>query len=427
MLLVEVNIFMKKIWKSYKNTILLLLSLVVGAIVGLIFQEEASVLEPLGTLFMNMMFVLIIPLIFLTITTSIANIENPKRVGKLIKTTLCVFVGTSLVAVLIGIVTTYSIPLVDTSNGSAILTTLGQNEETPTESFNLLSRTVSAISVSDFTHLLSKENILALVIFSLFLGIAMNKLGKEAKPFLDVLQSANKVILKLVDYAFYYAPIGLGCYFAALIGTFGSVLVTSYVKTFVIYTLVALLFYFLIYSVYAYLAGGKKGIKVFWKHIVPVSATALSTCSSAASIPMNIKCAKNIGVRDDIAETVIPLGTSFHKDGSILGSVFKIMFLVYLFQMDVFTLEGLSKVLVVSLLANLLVTAVPVGGGTISEMVILSMMGFPVATLPILTIIATIIDAPATLLNVVGDTSSSMLVARKLDGKQWMQTDKNLL
>lgn len=427
MLLVEVNIFMKKIWKSYKNTILLLLSLVVGAIVGLIFQEEASVLEPLGTLFMNMMFVLIIPLIFLTITTSIANIENPKRVGKLIKTTLCVFVGTSLVAVLIGIVTTYSIPLVDTSNGSAILTTLGQNEETPTESFNLLSRTVSAISVSDFTHLLSKENILALVIFSLFLGIAMNKLGKEAKPFLDVLQSANKVILKLVDYAFYYAPIGLGCYFAALIGTFGSMLVTSYVKTFVIYTLVALLFYFLIYSFYAYLAGGKKGIKVFWKNIVPVSATALSTCSSAASIPMNIKCTKNIGVRDDIAETVIPLGTSFHKDGSILGSVFKIMFLVYLFQMDIFTLGGFFKVLVVSLLANLLVTAVPVGGGTISEMVILSMMGFPVATLPILTIIATIIDAPATLLNVVGDTSSSMLVARKLDGKQWMQTDKNLL
>ena len=98
------------------------------------------------------------------------------------------------------------------------------------------------------------------------------------------------------------------------------------------------------------------------------------------------------------------------------------MFLVYLFHFDVFSISGIFKVLAVSLIANLLVAAVPVGGGTISEMVIISMMGFPMASLPILTIIATIIDAPATLLNVVGDASSSMLVARKMEGKNWLQT-----
>lgn len=411
---------MKKIWKSYKTTILLLLSLVIGALVGIIFKEKASVLEPFGILFMNMMFVLIVPLIFLTITTSIAKVDTPKRVGKLVKNTFLVFVITSLVAVLIGIVTTYSIRLVNSQNGNAILSTLNESEATEDESFDLLNRTISAISVNDFSKILSKENILALVLFSLFVGIAINKVGSDAKPFLEVLNSANKVVLKLVDFAFYYAPIGLGCYFASLIGSFGSVLVEDYVKTFVIYTIVALLFYFVVYTFYAYVSGGSKGVKLFWRNVIPVSATAISTCSSAASIPMNIKCAKNIGVRDDIAETVIPLGTSFHKDGSILGSVFKIMFLVYLFQMNVFTISGFFQVLFVSLLANLLVAAVPVGGGTISEMVIISMMGFPVAALPILTIIATIIDAPATLLNVVGDASSSMLVARKLDGKNWM-------
>ena len=146
------------------------------------------------------------------------------------------------------------------------------------------------------------------------------------------------------------------------------------------------------------------------------SATALATCSSAASIPVNTKAAKNIGVSDDIADTIIPLGTSFHKDGSIIGSVFKIMFLVYLFGMDVSTF----KVLGVSILATILITAVPIGGGTISEMLIISLMGFPIASLPILTIIATIIDAPATLLNVVGDSASSMLVARIVDGKNWL-------
>ena len=157
---------------------------------------------------------------------------------------------------------------------------------------------------------------------------------------------------------------------------------------------------------------------------MPATATSISTCSSAASIPVNIKCAKNIGVSNDIAETIIPLGTSFHKDGSIIGSVFKIMFLAYLFGTDVFSFSGITTVIGTALVANLLITAVPVGGGTISEMMIISMMGFPVGALPILTIIATIIDPPATMLNVVGDASSSMLVARIVDGKDWLEQKK---
>ena len=157
---------------------------------------------------------------------------------------------------------------------------------------------------------------------------------------------------------------------------------------------------------------------------MPATITSLATCSSAASIPVNVECAKKMGVPDDIAETTIPLGTSFHKDGSIIGSVFKIMFLVCLFGTSLATTGDVLGVLGVALLANLLVTAVPIGGGTISEMLIITMMGYPVAALPILTIIATIIDPPATMLNVVGDTSSSMLCARLVDGKDWLEEKK---
>ncbi len=406
-------------------TILMLLSLLLGSLLGIILKEKASILEPLGTLFMNMMFVLIVPLIFLTITTSIAKINEPKRLTKIIKNTILIFIIMSLVAVGIGLIATFSFKLVDNEKTTSILETLQNNSETsPDENLDILNRTINAISVNDFTKIISKENILALVIFSLFMGIAISKLGKEAEPLLNVLNSANKVILKLVDYAFYYAPIGIGCYFASLIGSFGSSMLMDYLKTFIIYTITALLFFFFIYTLYAYIAGGKKGIKLFWKNALLPSMTAISTCSSAASIPINIKSVKKIGVNNDISETAIPLGTSFHKDGSIIGSVFKIMFLVYLFNTNVFTTTGIFKVLSVSLIANLLVAAVPVGGGTISEMIIITMMGFPSAALPILTIIATIIDAPATLLNVVGDTSSAMLIARKTEGKNWL-TQKN--
>ena len=412
---------MKKIWSNYKQTIILLGALIVGAIVGLVFGEKASILSPFGDLFMNLMFVIIVPLIFLTITTSIAKIKQPKRLSKVITTIFGVFIITTLISVVIGLITTFSFELVNPQDTQAIINTLDTTASEEEVELNILERTVQAISVGDFTEILSKNNIIALVIVSILIGLAISKVGEEAEPFLNILEAANKVVLKFIDFVFLYAPIGLGCYFASLIGTFGASIAVGYAKTFVIYTVVAVLFYFIMYTLYAFIAGGKEGIKVFWKNILPATATSISTCSSAASIPVNVKCAKAMGVSDDIAETIIPLGTSFHKDGSVIGSVFKIMFLVYLFGTDVSSFSGIMQVIGTALIANLLVTAVPVGGGTISEMMILTMMGFPVAALPILTIIATIIDPPATMLNVVGDTSSSMLVSRIVDGKDWLK------
>lgn len=418
---------MKKIWSNYKQTIILLGALIIGAIIGLVYGEKAAILSPFGDLFMNLLFVVIPPLIFLTITTSIAKIKQAKRLSKVIITIFGVFIATTLVALAVSLATTFSLELVNPDDSQAILETLEKTKETTSEEveLNILERTVQAISVEDFPLILSKDNIIPLVIISLLVGIALSKLNKEAEPLLNILESANKVVLKLIDIIFLYAPIGLGCYFASLIGTFGASIATGYLKTFIIYAVVAILFYFIMYTLYAFIAGGKKGIKAFWSNVLPATATSISTCSSAASIPANLKCAKNIGVSDDIAETTIPLGTSFHKDGSVIGSVFKIMFLVYLFGTNVSSIESIFQIIVTALIANLLITAVPVGGGTISEMMILSMMGFPTAALPILTMIATIIDAPATMLNVVGDASSSMLVSRIVDGKDWMTKNKD--
>ena len=413
---------MKKFLSNYKSTIILLVAIIVGAIVGIVFKEKATILSPLGDLFLNFLLVIIIPLIFLTITTSIAKMKTPKRLGKIMITIVCVFIFTSIIAVLVGFASTYFIKLVEPEDGETIKSSLEEpiEEESEEEDLSLLDRTVSLISVNDFNKLLSKDNIVALLVFSVIFGLAINMTGEKAKPVTDFLISANEIVNNVVKIIMYYAPIGLGCYFAALVGSFGETIVVGYLKTFVIYTIVAIAFYFIVYTIYAFMAGGKKGIRAFWKNVVPTTLTALATCSSAASIPVNVEASKKIGVPDDIAETTIPLGTSFHKDGSIIGSVFKIMFLVCLFGTNVATAGSILGILGVALLATLLVTAVPIGGGTISEMLIISMLGYPPAALPILTIIATIIDAPATMLNVVGDTVSSMMVARVVDGKEWM-------
>ncbi len=410
---------MKNFFKTYKSTIILLAAIIVGAIIGIVFGEKAAILSPLGDIFLNLLFVAIIPLIFVSITVSISKMKQPKRLGKIMLTIVGVFIFTSLVAVLIGLLSTYSFNLVESEDGEQIRASLETEEEAdvPSEDISFLERTVSVLTVSDFRDLLSKNNLIALLVVSLLVGLAINMSGEKGKPVQEFLISANEVIMNFIKIIMYYAPIGLGSYFAALVGTYGAAIAVGYAKTFFIYLIVSILFYVVIYTVYAYIAAGIKGVKVFWKNIIPSTVTALATCSSAASIPVNIDTAKKLGVSADIAETIIPLGTSFHKDGSIIGSAFKIMFLVSLFGSSV----GFFKVLVVSLLVTLLVTAVPIGGGTISEMMILTLMGFPVNALPILTIIATIIDAPATVLNVVGDTASSMLTARIVDGKNWMK------
>lgn len=407
---------MKKILKNYKSTIILLCAIIVGGVVGLIFGEKASVLSPFGDVFINLMFVVIVPLIFLTITTSIIKMENPKRLGKIMSRIVIVFVIMSVISSLIGIVSTYSVELVNKNDSSKIMELLDEEVTNDTE-LNILERTVSLLTVNDFNALLSKDSIIALLVFSIIFALAVRKSKEKGEPVTKLLCSLNDIILNVVNIIMYYAPFGLGCYFAALIGTYGKNIATGFLKTFIIYSLVCLFVYVVVYSIYALIAGGKRGLKNYWKAVITPSVEALATCSSSACIPVNVKASKNAGVRDDIAETTIPMGTTFHKDGSVIGSVFKIMFLVCLFN----TNPSFGTVLGVSLLATLLVTAVPVGGGTISEMFILTLMGFPTSALPILTIIATIIDAPATVLNVVGDTASSMLVARCVDGKNFLK------
>ena len=417
---------MKNFLSNYKSTIILIVAIIVGSFIGLIFQEKATILSPFGDIFLNLLLVIIIPLIFLNITTAITKMKSPKRMGKILGVIVIVFLAMSLISVFVGFATTFKSDLVSLEDGEAIKNSL-EEVETKQEELNILQRTANLITVNDFPKLFSKDNITALLVAAIIFGTAVRMSKEKGEMVRQFLESANSVVENVLKIIMYYAPIGLGCYMASMVGSFGTTIAIGYIKTFILYTIVSIIFFMVFYTLCAFISGGKKGVKAFWKNAIPPTLTALATCSSAASIPANIKASKCMGVSDDIAETTIPLGTSFHKDGTIIGSMFKIMFLVSLFGMQINTFSEIIGMLGIALVANLLITAVPIGGGTISEMFIISMMGFPVATLPILTIIATIIDAPATALNSVGDSVASLLVARFVDGKDWMKNkEKNI-
>ena len=231
---------MKKFLSNYKSTIILLVAIIVGAIVGIIFQEKATILSPFGDLFLNLLLVIIVPLIFLTITTSIAKMQTPKRLGIIMVTIVCVFLLTSIIAVLIGFASTYFVKLVEPEDGETIQASLEETtEDTEAEEVSILERTVSLVTVNDFQKLLSKDNIVALLVASVIFGLAINMTGEKARPVTDFLVAANEVVGNVVKIIMYYAPIGLGCYFAALVGSFGSTIVVGYLKTFIIYTVVA--------------------------------------------------------------------------------------------------------------------------------------------------------------------------------------------
>lgn len=404
---------MKKVIKNYKDSIILVIFILLGAILGIILKEKALILNPFGDLFINMLLVTIVPLLFITITTSIYKIKEPKRLKRTISSIIIYFILTALIMIFIGIISTKIVKLVnpmDTDNITKIIDTNYQlTDKTP-----IFERVVNMISVSDFAKLLSRDNMIALIIVSILTGLSMLKSKEKAIPFYNILESTQNVLFSFIKIIMYYAPIGLCCYFASLVGTFGSSIILGFLKTFITYTIVSLLIYIIVYPLFAYISYGKSGLKRYLSNIIKPSMTALATCSSAASIPVNMEATKNIGVSEDVSDITISLGTSFHKDGSCLGSVFKIMFLVYLFNSNI----SIIKIIGISLIATLLISAIPIGGGTMSETLIITMLGYPIGCLPLLTIIATIIDPAATVLNVVGDTSVSMLINKTIDKKK---------
>ena len=203
--------------KSYKSSMILLGAILLGGILGIILGPKASVVEPLGTLFINLMFTVIVPLVFFSVASSIANMKEMKRLGKIMGSTLVVFVITALLSAVIGIIGAMIVnPTkgIDTSTFSALMAE--GNVEAPAGSF--LSHLVSTFTVTDFSSILSRSNMLQLIVFSVLLGVSTALVGEKGKPLANLLSSGTSVMMKVVEIVMYYAPIGLSCYFASLIG-----------------------------------------------------------------------------------------------------------------------------------------------------------------------------------------------------------------
>ena len=415
---------MKNFLKNYKSSLILLGAILIGGIVGVVLGPKATMLKPFGDLFLNLLFMSLVPLVFFSVSSAIANMNTMKRLGKIMGNIVIVFLSTAFIAALIGILGAIILNPTKGLDSSMFASIIGSGEIVEAEKVSFLDQIVKTVTVNDFNMLFSKSNMLQLIVFAVLFGLATAMAGEKAKGIAKFVEEGSEVIGNIIKIIMYYAPIGLGCYFASVIGELGTQILSGYVTAFLLYLGITVIYYFGFYTIYAYLAGGKEGISIFWKNAVGPTVTAVATCSSAACIPVNLVSAKDMGVPDDIAETVVPLGANIHKDGSVIGGVLKITFLMGIFGMDITNPSTLLSILVVSFLVGAVVGAIP-GGGVIGEMLILSVFGFSPEMLPIITVLGTVIDAPATLLNSAGNTVCAMMVARLVEGKNWLTSKYN--
>ncbi|KRL05886.1 dicarboxylate/amino acid:cation symporter [Liquorilactobacillus oeni] len=410
---------MVKFWRNYRGTILLFCGLILGGLAGAVWGTKVNVVKPLGDLFLNLMYMILIPLVFFSISSAIAGMTEMKRLGKILATTLLVFLGTALISAILGYLAVLLFRPINNVDMASVRHLMG-NVKGAGKQVSGLEQLINTFTVDDFSKILSKDHMLPLIVVALFTGIATSTSGEATKPFARVLAAGNVVTMKIVKYIMYYAPIGLGCFFATVIGNLGSEMVTAYLRTWLVFLGFAFFYFFFVMSGYAFVAGGAAGFKMFWKNIGKPAITAIATSSSAATIPVNLEYTKRMGVTPDIAETVIPLGANTHKDGSVVGGILKATFLFVLFGRNIASPENALLIICTGFLVGVVMSAIP-GGGFVAETVIITVFGFPMSALPLILIISEIIDVPATLLNSSSNTTAGMLVTRFVEGKDWLK------
>ncbi len=401
-----------KLVKSFFFPIILIGSILFGGLTGYFFGEEAQKLRSLGNIFLNLLLTAMVPLIFFSLSSAISRVGSLKKFGALFFYMIVVFIATGVVASVATMVMVKIFPL-----GQHVYIPLVAHEQNAT--VMLSNQLATMFSVPEFSKLFSHVPMFALIIFSILVGLAVSLLKEKRTVITKVLQSGEELIMRIFSLIMYCAPIGFFAYFAVLISELGPKLMTSYLHIAVLYYVFSLLYFVCVYTFFAYLAGKKKAVILFWKNVFLPLVTAIATCSSAASIPANLDATKRMHVPPEIYETTIPLGSIIHKDGSVIGGVIKIAFLFGIFHLNFSGVSVLLTALGVSLLVGTVMGAVP-SGGMLGELLILSIYGFPPSALFIIAVISIIIDPLATMLNVTGNTVSSMMIARLIGGKNWL-------
>ena len=404
----------KSVAKNYRFLAILLSCMVAGALVGWFAPDFGHSIAFLGTVFINMMFCIVVPMVFASIAGSVANMESKERAGKIMGWTVGTFVVTGAIAAVIMFVLMKVFPPVLSPWADLAAEEIGEHA-------SMTELIVNFFTSSDFVGLLSRRAMLPLIVFSILFGFSVQMTGGKNSVIGQWLSGLTDVMMKFVNIVTYYAPIAFFAIFADLVATYGSSVVEGYGRAMIVYYPLCFIYIFTAFPLFAWFGGGKGAVKMMFSHIARPAVVSLGTCSSVATIPTNIEEADETGINKDISGMVLPLGATMHMDGSCFSCVLKIAFVLGVFG-EQLSWSRLPFIVLVAVLSSVGMSGVP-GGGYIGEYIICSIF-FPTQmelAFPILVAIGNLVDPPATMINSAGDYVVCYIVERFVEGKDWLQ------
>jgi Na+/H+-dicarboxylate symporter len=392
-------------WTSLKLWQKILIALVLGVVTGAILGPQAEYIKPIGSLFINLIKMLIVPLIFSSLVVGICSMDDIKKMGRIGAKSFGIYLLTTAIAITIGLII-----------GTLLQPGAGLSMELPAEmaaakeSPSLIQTLLNMVPRNPVAAL-SSGSVLQIIVFALILGVAINLAGEKGKPVAVVFESFAEIMYKMTHIVMAFAPYGVFALMAWVAGKYGLDVLLPLAK--VIFGV----YIGCIIHVLFTLTGG--GIMLFsrlnpiryWRGIIDAQAVAFTTTSSSGTLPVTMECARtNLGVSKPISSFVLPLGATINMDGTALYQGVAALFVAQAFGVDLDTGQYITIILT-STLASIGTAGVP-GAGLIMLSLVLTSVGLPLEGLAVIAGIDRILDMARTTVNVTGDLMVSVLIAK---------------
>jgi len=386
-----------KLWQK------ILIGMVSGVIVGLILGPHAKYVKPVGTIFINLIKMLIVPLIFSSLVVGVTSIKDPKKMGRVGLKTFGLYLLTTAIAITIGLTMGNIV-----EPGKDIPLEPSQKMETK-EVPTVVERIVNLVPKNP-VEAMAEADVLQIIVFAILIGLALNLAGDKGKPLRDVINSLAEVMYKLTSMVMKMAPYGVFALIAWIAGKYGLSVLLPLMKM-LIGLYVACIFHIIFTIGGGILVLGKLNPVKFFKGIVDAQAVAYTTSSSSGTLPVTMKCAReNLGVSQSISSFVLPLGATINMDGTALYQGVAALFVAQAYGVDL-TFGNYITIILTSTLASIGSAGVP-GAGLIMLTIVLRSVGLPIDGIAIVAGIDRIMDMMRTLTNVTGDSMVALLVAK---------------
>ena len=377
-----------------------------GIILGLVFGEKVTVIKPLGDIFLTLIKMIVVPLVFCSITSGVASIGDINKLKRIGSKTLIYFVVATMLAGIIGLVIAQIV-----QPGSGVeLNMIQANSKYQAKEMPTLAKTLLDMFPSNPIKALVDGNLMQIIVFSLFLGISLTLLGEKGKKAIELFNIGTEAMYKMTAIVMDFSPIGVAALMACSIGEYGLKIFGPLGK-FILTDYLGLLavIIFLYVPMIKFIA--KIPLGYFFKKVVQIWMVTASTTSSSGTLPVTISVTKKkYGVSDELAEFILPLGATMNMNGAVVYYAAAVMFVsqIYGVAMD------LSQQVLIIILATIISIGSPgiPGGGIVMTIMLLTTMGLPMEIVGMIAGIYRIIDMGHTTLNVTGDVITSLCIAR---------------